>query len=65
MRNAIAIDSSLSRAISKEIGERLRGSLKEDRELPENFRTQIERLRQLEEEAQPASAKNARQGRRN
>ena len=52
MRNRVDIDSSHSRAIVQEIGERLQSSLKEDRELPVTFRMQIERLRQLEGDAQ-------------
>jgi hypothetical protein len=51
VRNHVDIDTRHSRAIVREIGERLRSSLKEDRELPANFRMQIERLRQSEEEA--------------
>ena len=50
MRNPINIETSHSRAITREIGERLRLSLKEDREIPASFRVQIERLRQLEDE---------------
>lgn len=46
MRNSVDIDSRHSRAIVKEIGERLRASSKEDRELPPDFQKQIERLRQ-------------------
>jgi hypothetical protein len=52
MRNPIEIDYSHSRAIIKEIGERLRWELKEDRELPASLRSQIERLRQLEGQSQ-------------
>jgi hypothetical protein len=52
MRNPIDIDSKHSRAIVREIGEGLRASFKEDRELPATFRMQIERLRQSEAEAQ-------------
>jgi hypothetical protein len=48
MRNSVDIDSRHSRAIVKEIGEHLRASLKEDRELPPDFQNQIERLRQSE-----------------
>ncbi len=48
MRNPIEIDYSHNRAILQEIGERLRTSLKEDRELPASLRLQIDRLRQLE-----------------
>jgi hypothetical protein len=46
MRNSVDIDSRHSRAIVKEIGERLRKSLEEDRELPANLQKQIERLRE-------------------
>jgi hypothetical protein len=49
VRNHVDIDTRHSRAIVREIGERLRSSLKEDGELPANFRMQIERLRQSEE----------------
>jgi hypothetical protein len=48
MRNSVDIDSRHSRAIVKEIGERLRASLKEDGELPANFQKQIERFQQSE-----------------
>ena len=58
MRNPV--DSQHSRAIVKEIGERLRASLGEDRELPVNFRKQIERLRRSENEAQADVAKSSR-----
>ena len=51
MRNSVDIDSRHSRAIVKKIGERLRESLKEERELPANFQKQIERLRRAEEHA--------------
>ena len=51
MRNSVDIDSRHSRAIVKEIGERLRASLEEDRELPANFQEQIERLRRSEQVA--------------
>ena len=53
MRNPIEIDYSHSRAIIREIGERLRTSLKDDRELPASLRLQIDRLRQLEVQSQP------------
>jgi hypothetical protein len=48
MRNRI--DPKHSRAIVQEIGERLRTFLKEE-ELPRRFRTQIDRLRELEEQS--------------
>ena len=56
MRNASDIDSRHSRAIVEKIGERLRLSLDEDRELPANFQKQIERLRQSEERGAKRSA---------
>jgi hypothetical protein len=49
MRNRIDIDPKHSRAIVQEIGERLRAFLKEEPELPRSLRTQIDRLRELEE----------------
>jgi hypothetical protein len=51
MRNSVDIDARHSRAIIKEIGERLQASLKEERELPENLRKQIERLQRSEKVA--------------
>jgi hypothetical protein len=53
MRNPIEIDYSHSREIIQEIGERLRTSLKEDRELPASLRLQIDRLRQIEGQSRP------------
>jgi hypothetical protein len=51
MRNLIEIDPKHSRAIVQEIGERLRVFLKEESELPESLRAQIDRLRELEEQS--------------
>ena len=51
MRNRIDIDSKHSRAIVQEIGERLCALLKEEPELPGSLRTQIDRLRELEEQS--------------
>ena len=51
MRNRIDIDPKHSRAIVQEIGERLRAFLKEEPELPGGLRTQIDRLRELEEQS--------------
>ena len=48
MRNFIDIDYAHSRAIIREIGERLGTSLKPDPELPANLRMKIDRLRELE-----------------
>jgi hypothetical protein len=57
MRNHIDIDQALRRAIMREIGEKLRASLREDRtELPETFTRQIDRLRQLEDQLPPPTA---------
>ena len=50
MRNRIDIDSKHSRAIAQEIGERLRAFLQEE-PAPESLRTQIDRLRELEEQS--------------
>jgi hypothetical protein len=50
MRNSVDMDSAHSRAIIRAIGERLREWFKEDRELPASFKTQVERLRQAEDE---------------
>ena len=60
MRKPVDIDSTHSLAIVKKIGERLRESLIEDRELPADFRKQIERLRQSEIKAQPNVAMSLR-----
>jgi len=51
MRNFIDIDYMHSRAIVREIGERLRASLKPEPELPASLKMQIDRLRKLEEQS--------------
>lgn len=51
MRNCIDLDPKHSRAIVQEIGERLRAVLKEDPECPGSLRTQIDLLRELEEQS--------------
>jgi hypothetical protein len=51
MRNRIDIDSKHGRAIVQEIGERLRAFLQEEPAPPESLRTQIDRLRELEEQS--------------
>ena len=66
MRNRIDIDSKHSRAIVQEIGERLHAFLKEEPELPERLRTQIDRLRELEEQSPsiiPAAERRNKRGR--
>jgi hypothetical protein len=60
MRKRADIDSTHSLAIVKKIGERLRATFKEDRELPVNFREQIERLCQSESEALANAAGSSR-----
>jgi hypothetical protein len=47
----IDIDHKHSRAIVREIGERLRASLKQEPELPASLRTQINRLQELESQS--------------
>jgi hypothetical protein len=49
MDKRIDIDRRHSRAICQEIGEKLRASLRPEPELPASVRTQIDRLRELEE----------------
>ena len=51
MRNRIDIDPKHSRAIVQEIGERLRGLLMEEPELPGSLRAQIDRLGEFEEQS--------------
>jgi hypothetical protein len=51
MRNHIDVDPKHSRAIVQEIGERLSAVLKEEPECPGSLRTQIDRLRELEEQS--------------
>jgi hypothetical protein len=51
MPNRIDIDPKHSRAIVQEIGGRLRAVLKEEPECPASLRTQIDRLRELEEQS--------------
>jgi len=48
MRNRIDIDHIHCRAIIREIGERLRASLKPEPKLPASLRAQIDRLREFE-----------------
>ena len=58
MRNRVDTDHTHSRAIVQEIGERLRAFLKEELELPGSLRTQIDRLRESEEQS-PSIIPNA------
>jgi hypothetical protein len=48
MRNSISIDDTHSRAIRREIGERLQQHLRPEPELPTSIREQVDRLQQLE-----------------
>jgi hypothetical protein len=61
MRNQIDIDWTLSRTIIREIGERLRASLRED-EIPASLRAQLDRLDQLDDQTSPLSARGASSG---
>jgi hypothetical protein len=49
MPKRIDIDPAHSRAIIRDIGERLRASLKPEPELPTRFKKEIDQLRELEE----------------
>jgi hypothetical protein len=49
MRNSVDIDHVHSRAIVREIGERLHTIYKPDQELPPRIRDQMHRLRDLDE----------------
>jgi hypothetical protein len=51
MRNSIDIDPKHSRAILRQIGERLHAFLIEEPELSGSLRAQIDRLRTLEEQS--------------
>jgi hypothetical protein len=51
VRNRVDLDHTHSRAIVREIGERLRASLKPEPELPASLGAQIDRLRELEEQS--------------
>ena len=51
MRTRIDIDYVHSRAIVREIGERLHKSLKPEPELPASLKMQIDRLHELEEQS--------------
>ena len=53
MRDQLDIDAASSRAIIREIGERLRASLRED-ELPASLRAQLDRLDQLDDHSSPS-----------
>ena len=48
MRNPIDIDHTHSRAICREIGERLQQYLRAETELPASMREQVHRLQELE-----------------
>jgi len=52
MRNQIDIDAAFSRAIIREIGERLQASLREG-ELPASLKVQLDRLDQLDDHSSP------------
>lgn len=51
MRNSIDIDHTHSRAINREIGERLRRLLSVDAETPASLRAHLDRFRELEDQS--------------
>jgi formate-dependent phosphoribosylglycinamide formyltransferase (GAR transformylase) len=51
MHTSIDIDHVHSRAIVREIGERLRMALKPESEIPETLKMQVNRLRELEQQS--------------
>ena len=51
MRNNVDIDHAHSRAITREIGERLHASLRQKPELPASLKMQIDRLCELEDQS--------------
>ena len=51
MRKQIDIDYTHSLAITREVGERLRASLRREPELPANLKMQIDRLCELEDQS--------------
>lgn len=51
MRNSIDIDHTHSRAINREIGERLRALLSVDAETPASLRAYLDRFRELEDQS--------------
>jgi hypothetical protein len=53
MRNQIDIDAAFSRAIIREVGERLQTSVRED-ELPARLRVLLDRLGQLDDHSSPS-----------
>jgi hypothetical protein len=53
MRNPIMIHHSHTRAIIREIGERLRTRCKQDRELPASLKLQIDRLSEPDGRSHP------------
>ena len=53
MRNQLDIDAAFSRAIIREIGERLRASLSKE-DLPASLRAQLHRLDQLDDHSPPS-----------
>lgn len=53
MRNQLDIDAAFSRAIIREIGEKLRASLSKE-ELPASLRAQLHRLDQLDDHSPPS-----------
>jgi hypothetical protein len=53
MRDRVDIDEKTSRAIIREIGERLRAVIRQDPDVPASLRKQIDRLRELKSHPPP------------
>jgi hypothetical protein len=62
MRNRINIDEMLSRAIIREIGERLQARLHEGEELSDTLKRQMERIRELDDEPSMVADSNEKIG---
>ena len=54
MRSQVDLDRRHCRAIILEIGERLGASLRVEPEIPASYKTQIERLRELDDQESPS-----------
>ena len=53
MRNRVDIDEKTSRAVIREIGERLQAVVRQDPDVPASLRKQIDRLRELKSQPPP------------
>jgi hypothetical protein len=53
MRNRVDIDEKTSRAVIREIGERLQAVVRQDPDVPASLRKQIDRFRELKGQPPP------------